>query len=130
MTTGPLTSLMLRQANVQRSNPAETIHKRMRHLLEEVGEVQEYVADGSDLSEIKYVDDGTGLLKPEGFAIEIADVMMDCLRLLNKTGHDPDEVLELKLKYHEERRVKKSARNFAKIKEWKIKNPKKGRKGK
>lgn len=120
---------MLRLSNVRRRDTPETIEKRFFHLLEEVNEVADYIKDDADLLKIVWVDED-GVQKPEGFAIEVADVIFDCLRLLEDTGHDPDSVIEMKLTYHEQRRLTKKTVRKNKIKKWTPKTAKAGKKEK
>ena len=79
---------------------AKDLDFQFRHLVEEVGEVAKAIREG-DL-EIRIDEDG----KPQGAAIELADVIFVALETLALLGYEANEPAKVKLNYL----VKKSVR--------------------
>lgn len=68
----------------------------------EVGEATEAVRDGLANSAI-FCKDKNGLLKPEGEAYEIIDVIIRCLDYCGKMGWDVEQLMQDKIKYNMQR---------------------------
>lgn len=91
-----------RHAQAQKS-----LHFHINHMHSEVSEVFEELRDWEDLSDnpefggalqdVRYDKDG----HPEGFAIELADVVLTACYIADLTGIDLEAMMELKMTYNE-----------------------------
>lgn len=70
----------------------------------EVSEALEEYRNGDITGREIYYNSGS--LKPEGFGIELADIVIRVLDLAESLGIDMEECLELKMKYNESRPYK------------------------
>ena len=93
-----------RVANWKRSrNDQKPLEHHLLHLHEEVSEVFGKVRDGWPLDKITYEGDEQ---KPEGFGIELADVVLVAVYIADACGIDLENCMEAKMDYNERRRGK------------------------
>ena len=85
---------------------AENINQKLLLAVSEICEAQEELRDGHGLNEIYYKhtsEDLHGMVKPEGFPIELADAIIRLLHIGHALGIDLEHVIELKLAYNKTR---------------------------
>lgn len=75
------------------------VHSEVSEALEEYRNARE----GDDLDAIYYTGDADAKPKPEGFAIELADIIIRVLDLAQGLGIDLDLALKEKMEYNETR---------------------------
>lgn len=69
----------------------------------EIAEAFEEWRDGHDPAEVYYATDKYGLQKPEGVAIELADVLIRLFDTAERYGIDLEEMIRIKMAYNAER---------------------------
>lgn len=74
------------------------IERKLLNLVSEVTEAWGEWVNGHELTEIYYVDG-----KPEGFPIELADLIIRAVDLVVDQGIDLDEAVRIKMKYNKTR---------------------------
>ncbi len=86
---------------------AANIDQKLLLAVSEICEAQEELRDGRGLKEIYYGPRGDmvnqGLMKPEGFPVEIADAIIRLLDICHAVGIDIEAVITEKLEYNKSR---------------------------
>lgn len=81
----------------------ESLYVKLLLITTEVAEATEELRNGHDAGEVYYPDSGEerqGVIKPEGFPVELADIVIRCFDLAQKVGIDLEHEMERKLAYN------------------------------
>ncbi len=69
----------------------------------ELSEAWEEIRDGHDPKSVYSSWDGEGNAKPEGFGVELADLLIRVLHICARYNIDLEALVELKMRYNEQR---------------------------